>query len=118
MSAVSYTSIPEKVIGVMGVEPAKQLYDGVHQIVVQTAATKVDKGDYDAHAALIAEKFERLDEKFERIDEKLDRVRLETDLKISEAKRETIKWTVAWTVTLVTLITGGWTTVIISFLKK
>jgi hypothetical protein len=79
VSSVSYPSIPEKVISAIGVEPAKQLYDGFQQMVSQAAATKVDKSDYDAHAALVTEKFGRF--------------RAETELRIAEAKRETIKRT-------------------------
>jgi hypothetical protein len=54
--AMSYPSIPDKVIGVLGEQATKQLYDDMREMVSQTAATKVDRTQYDAHSALISEK--------------------------------------------------------------
>lgn len=53
---MSYPSIPDKVIGVLGEQATKQLYDDMREMVSQTASTKVDRTQCDAHAALISEK--------------------------------------------------------------
>lgn len=100
----------DKVIARIGEEAAKQLYDGIFAQVSQVAATKVDRTDYDAHSALIAERFERFRAE---VLARLDRSDAETDKKITNARLSTILWTVG----LVATITGGWSALIISMLR-
>jgi acyl transferase domain-containing protein len=51
--------MPRKVQEVPGEEATRELVDVVSQVAATTCSTKVDKTEYDAHCALIDEKFER-----------------------------------------------------------
>lgn len=115
--AMPHSQIPVKVIQAIGDEASRELYDDIDGRDREVAATKVDKSEYDAHAALIAERFNRVDDKLDflarHIGQQTEIFSLRVDKKISDAKRETIVWTVG----LLTAVMGVWTGVIASLLK-
>ena len=99
VSVVPHPAVPEKMIAAVGVEATNEILGYVDQRLKEAAATKVDRNEYDAHAAVIEEKFKRFE--------------LEMEKKRGDAKREIILWTVG----LITAITGGWTALLVSLLK-
>lgn len=52
-------AMPQKIQEVLGEEATRELVDLISQVAATTCSTKVDKTEYDAHCALIGEKFER-----------------------------------------------------------
>lgn len=107
---MSHSHIPVKVVQAIGDEATKELYDDIDRRDQEVAATRVDKSEYDAHVALITEKFQHLEDK---IDARFEIHSLQFDKKISDAKRETVIWTVG----LLTAVMGVWTGVIVGLLK-
>jgi hypothetical protein len=101
----------------MGDEATKELYEDIDARDREVAATKVDRVEYDAHAALIAERFGRMEDKFDAhtryVEQQFEIYALRFDKKISDAKRETIVWTVG----LLTAVMGVWTGVIVGLLR-
>ncbi len=51
-------AIPEKVQRALGDDATRELVDLINQVAATNASTKVDKSEYDMHAALIEEKFD------------------------------------------------------------
>lgn len=52
-------AIPPNIQSVLGEDAARELVDFINQVAATNASEKVDRADYDVHAALIGEKFER-----------------------------------------------------------
>ncbi len=52
-------AISDKIQKALGEDAARELVDLINQVAVTSSSVKVDKTEYDAHAALIGERFER-----------------------------------------------------------
>jgi hypothetical protein len=52
-------AIPDKIQKTLGEEATRELVDLINQVAATASSTKVDRAEYDAHCALIDEKFER-----------------------------------------------------------
>jgi len=76
-----------EVIHAIGESAAKELYNDIARGAEEVAAAKVDKASYDAHAALIDERFGRVEDKidslWDRFDDKLTALSVRFDDKLA-----------------------------------
>jgi len=92
--------IPKTLKDVLGEEGARELVDLIEQITVTATSTKnIDRTQYK--------------DDIQQIDEKLDVLKAEIGAMIAEFRTSII----IWIVSLTTLITAGWTALIVLLLK-
>ena len=88
--------IPEKLQKAIGEEATRELVDLINQVAATVGSTKLDKAEYDAHAALIEEKFRRyeelLSEKFARHEERMAQHEARTESMIRGALLKGLAW--------------------------